>query len=70
MHIDGGGGWGGGGKDMKNYAYRSGRGWVLILPKPTEADNTLLDLHNFFMSREDRILSGLFHYSLKIFTSS
>ena len=55
---------------MKNYAYRLGRGWLLILPKPTEADNTLLDLHNFFMSREDRILSGLFHDSFKIFPSS
>ena len=66
MHIDGGGG----GEDIKNYAYRLGRGWLLILPKPTEADNTLLDLHNFFMSREDRILSGLFHDSFKIFPSS
>ena len=54
---------------MKNYAYRLGRGWVLILPKPTEADNYRLDLHNF-ISREGRILSELFHYSLKVFPSS
>ena len=67
MRIDGGGG--GEGEDMKNYAYRLGRGWVLILPKPTEADNSRLDLHNF-ISREGRILSELFHYSLKVFPSS
>ena len=67
MHIDEGGEGGGGYEKLR---ISIGRGWVLILPKPTEADNTLLDLHNFFMSREDRILSGLFHYSLKIFTSS
>ena len=54
---------------MKNYAYRLGRGWVLILPKPTEADNSRLDLHNF-ISREGRILSELFHYALKVFPSS
>ena len=65
MHIYGGGG----GEDMKNYAYRLGRGWVLILPKPTEADNSRLDLHSF-IPREGRILSELFHYSLKVFPSS
>ena len=54
---------------MKNYAYRLGRGWVLILPKPTEADNSRLDLHSF-IPREGRILSELFHYSLKVFPSS
>ena len=63
------GGGRGGGRAMKNYAYRLGRGWMLILPKPTEADNSRLDLHNF-ISQEGRILSELFHYSLKIFPSS
>ena len=63
----GGGGEGGGGYEKLRISIVEG--WLLILPKPTEADNSRLDLHNF-ISREGRILSELFHYSLKVFPSS